>query len=52
METKYVIENHQIKKQIRIAESLLDRTFTDFEKQVFEWAYIQGKEDFKEGYVK
>jgi histidyl-tRNA synthetase len=52
MEIKYKIENPRIEVQLKYAETLLNRQFTNTERHLFEWAYIQGKEDYKEGYVK
>lgn len=39
-------------KQFEHVEDLMDRYLTDHEKQLFEWAYTQGKEDYKEGKIK
>lgn len=48
MGNEYVVENHRIRHHIEHAENLLERKLSDWEKQIFEWAYIQGKEDGKE----
>lgn len=45
----YKVENPAIKWQIEYTESFTNRKLTNWEKQLFEWAYIQGKEDYKEG---
>lgn len=46
---EYKIENKQIQKQVDYTEWLLERKLTTFEIQLFEWAYIQGKGDYKKG---
>lgn len=48
MSEKYIVENPRVIKQIKYAESLMERQFSDWEKQIFEWAYVQGREDAKE----
>lgn len=48
----YKVESKVIQKQIEYTEWLLERKLNNFEMQLFEWAYIQGKEDYKEGKVK
>jgi hypothetical protein len=52
VEKIYEIENPRIEVQLKYAETLVNRTFTNAERQIFEWAYVQGKEDLREGYVK
>jgi hypothetical protein len=48
----YKVEDKAIQKQIEYAEALQERPFSDWEKQIFEWAYIQGREDLREGKTK
>lgn len=41
-----------LKAHIKYAEELLNRPLTKFEKDLFEWAYVQGYEDSQEGVKK
>jgi hypothetical protein len=42
---EYIVENEVIRKHIKYYESLKGYKMTKWEKQLFEWAYIQGKND-------
>lgn len=44
---EYIVESEAIRKHIKYFESLKEYKMTNFEKQLFEWAYIQGKNDYR-----